>query len=160
MTNVMMQFLPIDIDETKNARFLQNKECLDVLGVYPAFYQRVGYHPPWIGYFVSYDGEEMIGVGGFKGAPKDGRVEIAYGTFEKFEGKGIGTEICRQLVLLALQTDPSVIVAARTLKDGHASMRILQKNGFDCIGTVLDEDDGEVLEWQRRKTVSGHPPFV
>lgn len=155
-----MTFLPIDIDEAKNVRFIKNKECLEVLGVYPAYYRRVGYHPPWIGYFVTFDGEEMIGVGGFKGAPKDGRVEIAYGTFEKFEGNGIGTAICRQLVLLALQTDPSVTVAARTLKDGHASMRILQKNGFTCIGIVNDEDDGEVLEWHFQKPLSEQPPFV
>ena len=146
-----MQFIPIDVDETNNSRFRDNHECLEVLNVYPAFYQKVGYHLPWIGYFVSSDGNEIIGVGGFKGKPKENKVEIAYGTFKKYEGQQIGTAICRQLVTLALQTEPSLRVTARTLQDGHASKRILEKNGFVCLGIVFDEDDGDVLEWEFKK---------
>jgi len=97
------------------------------------------------------DGEEIIGAGGYKGKPKDGKVEIAYGTFKKHEGQGIGTEICRQLVLLSLRTDPAIRITARTFQDGHASMGILKKNGFVCLGIVYDEDDGNVLEWELKR---------
>ncbi|MEP7229770.1 MAG: hypothetical protein ABI691_05930 [Ginsengibacter sp.] len=36
----------------------------------------------------------------------------------------------------------------RTVEDNYASVKVLKKNGFECIGTVYDEDDGEVLEWE------------
>jgi RimJ/RimL family protein N-acetyltransferase len=143
-----MLLLPIDIDKSKNAKFREDHESIPILDVYPAFYKQVGFITPWIGYFATIDGQELIGVGGFKGSPKGGKVEIAYGTFEKYQGQGIGTEICRQLVLLSLQTDPAIKITARTLQSGYASMRILKKNGFECLGVVYDEDDGDVLEWE------------
>ena len=147
-----MLLLPIDIDETKNAKFRNNQECLDVLNVYPDYYRKVGYNKPWIGYLATIDGQEIIGAGGYKGRPKDGKVEIAYGTFEKYQGQGIGTEICRQLVLLSLQTDPAIAITARTLQDGYASITILKKNGFECLGIVYDEEDGSVLEWELKSS--------
>ncbi len=146
-----MLLLPIDIDESKNTLFKENPECLPVLNAYPDYYHRVGYKKPWIGYFASINGKEIVGAGGFKGEPKDGKVEIAYGTFKTHEGQGIGTEICRQLVLLSLQTAPDVRITARTLQDGYASIGILKKNGFECLGIVCDEEDGDVLEWEFKK---------
>ncbi|MBD0349955.1 MAG: GNAT family N-acetyltransferase [Flavisolibacter sp.] len=146
-----MLLLPIDIDETKNARFSNNPECLEVLKVYPDYYKKVGYNKPWIGYFATLDGDEIVGCGGYKGKPKDGKIEIAYGTFKKYEGKGIGTEICRQLVLLSLQTDPSIRITARTFLENNASAQILKRNGFECRGIVYDEEDGDVWEWEFKK---------
>jgi len=143
-----MVLLPIDIDETNNTRFLGHPECVSVLSVYPDYYKKVGFNKPWIGYFASIDGEEIVGAAGYKGRPKDGKVEIAYGTFKKYEGQGIGTEICRELVQLARETDPGVRITARTLEDGSASIAILKKNGFQRVGIVHDEDDGDVVEWE------------
>jgi [ribosomal protein S5]-alanine N-acetyltransferase len=143
-----MILLQIDIDETKNNKFIGKPECLPVLKVYPDYYRKVGFNKPWIQYFASSDGEEIVGAAGYKGKPKDGKVEIAYGTFKNYEGQGIGTEICRQLVLLALQADPEVRITARTFQEGHASMAILKKNGFECLGIVYDEEDGDVFEWE------------
>ena len=146
-----MLLLPIDTDQTKNVRFKENPECVPILNVYPDFYQRVGYNKPWIGYFVTIDRDEIVGAGGYKGKPREGKVEIAYGTFKRYEGQGIGTEICRQLVLLSQNTDPAIRITARTLQDGYASIKILKKNGFECSGIVHDEEDGEVLEWELKK---------
>jgi [ribosomal protein S5]-alanine N-acetyltransferase len=146
-----MLLLPIDTDQTKNERFKENPECVPILNVYPDFYQRVGYNKPWIGYFVTIDRDEIVGAGGYKGKPRQGKVEIAYGTFKRYEGQGIGTEICRQLVLLSQNTDPAIRITARTLQDGYASIKILKKNGFECLGIVHDEEDGEVLEWELKK---------
>lgn len=148
-----MLLLPIDIDESKNVRFRENPECIPILNVYPSFYQKTGYNKPWIGYFATIDGKEIVGAGGYKGKPKEGKVEIAYGTFKKCEGQGVGTEICRQLVLLSLQTDPGIRITARTLQDGHASIAILKKNGFECLGIVYDKEDGNVLEWEFKSIV-------
>lgn len=91
-----MKLLPIDIDDSLNRKFTTNPECVDVLNVYPDYYNRVGYDKPWIGYFATINGNDIIGCGGYKGKPREGKVEIAYGTFKNFEGQGIGTEICRQ----------------------------------------------------------------
>ena len=115
--------LPIDVDETQNERFRDNPECVPVLDVYPGYYKLIGFNKPWIGYFVSTDGSEIIGAGGYKGKPKEGKIEIAYGTFKQHECKGVGTEICRQLVLLALRTDPSLRITARTVSDNNASVQ-------------------------------------
>jgi ribosomal-protein-alanine N-acetyltransferase len=145
-----MELLPIHIDELKNQRFRKYPECVEVLDIYPGYYQMIGFNEPWIGYFVSLDGEIFVGAGGFKGKPIDGKVEIAYATFESHRRKGIGTQICHELVKLVLATNPSLRITARTLKDGTASMKILEKNGFTCLGTVIDPEDGEVLEWQYR----------
>ena len=145
-----MELVPIDIDESKNAAFMHEAECRSILKVYPDYYKRVGFNRPWIGYFFI-DNEVLVGSGGYKGKPRNGKVEIAYGTFTGHQGKGIGTEICKMLTVLSLQTDPEVRITARTLKDHFASIRILEKNNFEFIGMIWDEDDGEVCEFEYRK---------
>jgi hypothetical protein len=52
---------------------------------------------------------------------------------------------------LSQNTDPAIRITARTLQDGYASIKILKKNGFECLGIVHDEEDGEVLEWELKK---------
>lgn len=143
-----MQFLPIDIEQIKNNQFVNNSECTPVVEAMQTYYKRIGFNKPWIGYFASIDGKELVGVAGYKGKPKDGKIEIAYGTFKGYEGQGIGTKICKQLVCLAQQSDPTVRIMARTFQDGHLSMAILRKNGFQCMGIVWDEEDGDVFEWE------------
>ena len=142
-----MKLMPIDIDEYKNDIFRNDPYCADVLAMYPAYYAMVGYSPPWIGYFATIDGHEMVGCGGFKGRPSSGVVEIAYATFKPFEGKGFAGEICRQLVEIANLTDPAVTISARTLMEENASVKLLKKNGFAFKGVVHDDDDGDVWEW-------------
>src|SRR6266487_2416953 len=83
----------------------------------------------------------------FTGAPQNGTVEIAYGTFEPYRQKGIGTEICKLLVEISLRTDPSVKITARTLPQRNFSTKILEKNGFEFSGVVNDPEDGDVWEW-------------
>ena len=143
-----MILLPIELDENQNEPFRNNPECIPILEVYPGYYKTIGFNKPWIGYFVSRGGSEIIGTGGYKGKPKEGKIEIAYGTFKQHEGKGVGTEICRQLVLLALRTDPSLRITARTISDSNASATILKRNGFECKGIVHDDEDGDVFEWE------------
>jgi [ribosomal protein S5]-alanine N-acetyltransferase len=143
----MIRFLPIDEDEKSNQMFAGNPECGPILTVFTEHYKKVGYEPPWIAYFIADDTGELIGGGGFKGAPVNGKVEISYGTFEKHQGRGIATEICRALRDLAVRTDPSVTVAARTVPDNYASIRVLEKNGFANKGMIFDQDDGDVFEF-------------
>jgi RimJ/RimL family protein N-acetyltransferase len=79
-----------------------------------------------------------------------GKVEIAYAIFPQYRTMGYGGEVCRRLVEIALTTDASVLITARTLREENYSTKILKKNGFHFLGTVVDPDDGEVWEWEYR----------
>ena len=142
-----MKLIPIKESIEENHEFASDPMCRDSLDMTINFYKSVGYSPPWIGYYARQDAE-LVGCAGFKGRPVDGKVEIAYGTFEKYQRKGVGTEMCKQLVSLSLHADPLIRIMARTLPEKNFSTRILEKNAFKCNGTVTDIDDGEVWEWE------------
>lgn len=116
------------------------------------FYKKVGFIPPWICYYAEENGE-LIGSAAFKGKPVNNTVEIAYGTMEHYRQQGVGTRICKKLVEVSLQTDPSVRITARTLPENNYSTKILKKNKFVLLGTVFDPEDGNVWEWEYRPTI-------
>ena len=60
--------------------------CQETIYMTIGFFKRVGYKKPWISYYAMEDGG-LVGCGAFKGAPQNGAVEIAYGTFEPFRQK-------------------------------------------------------------------------
>ena len=148
-----MELVAIKRTLKENDLFVNNPDCQESLYMSLDYYKKVGFKPPWIGYYVKRE-EQFVGVGAFKGRPVDGKVEIAYGTFERFRKKGIGTEICRMLVELSLKTDPSVVITARTLPENNYSTRILEKNDFELLGTIIDPEDGEVWEWKYKNPAS------
>lgn len=113
------------------------------------WYERVGFHPPWVSY-VAWESGQVVGVCGFKTAPSEGRVEIAYGTSPGLEGQGIATRMAAELIRLAQKQDPEVKVFAQTLPEGNASTRVLTKLGFQCLGPVEHPEDGTVWEWELR----------
>jgi len=142
----MIEFVPIKRTFEENPEFISNPDCADSLQMSVDYYKIIGFTPPWLCYYVRLEGE-LVGVAAFKGKPVNNRVEIAYGTFPRFRQHGIGTEICQQLVILALKMDPDLIITARTLPEYNYSTRILQKNGFRFTGVVWDNEDGNVWEW-------------
>jgi RimJ/RimL family protein N-acetyltransferase len=111
------------------------------------WYPRVGYVPPWIGYLSIIEGS-VVGGGGFKEPPQDGRVEIAYFTAPEFEGRGHATQTARALIAIAQQADPALLIAAQTLPEENASTTILRKLGFRLHGSVQHPEDGEIWEWR------------
>lgn len=115
------------------------------------WYAKVGYEPPWIGY-VAFDGNECVGMCGFKTAPQEGASEIAYGTARTHEGKGYATQMARQLIELAAQTAPEVKITAQTLPEKSASTSVLQKLGFVHAKDVQHPEDGLVWEWHLPKS--------
>jgi [ribosomal protein S5]-alanine N-acetyltransferase len=127
-------------------------EAGGVLQATVQLYQVVGFQPPWICY-VAQANDRIVGTCGFKSVPLDGRVEIAYFTFPGYEGKGVATQMARQLLLIARDAQPDLIVAAQTLPDRNASHRVLEKLGFTCKGPLQHPEDGTVLEWQRSDRV-------
>lgn len=144
---IKMELIPIKERLEENEEFTSNPLCHESIYATIEFYKKVGFAPPWIGYYAKQN-DDLLGAAGFKGQPVNGTVEISYGTFEKYRKQGIGTEICKQLVDLSLKTNPSIRITARTLPEKNFSTRILEKNAFECIGMVNDPEDGDVWEWE------------
>lgn len=112
-----------------------------------SWYERVGFHPPWVAY-VACERGEVIGVCAFKTAPRQGRVEIAYGTKPGHEGRGVATRMATELIRLAKTQDPQVKIFAQTLPEENASTSLLKKLGFQHLGSVEHPEDGTVWEWE------------
>jgi len=145
----IFELIPISETLASNEDFVKNPVCHETIYMTIEFYKKVGYTPPWIGYYVKKD-DELVGSCAFKGKPINGSIEIAYGTFENYSQQGIGTAMCKLLMDLALKTDPEIRITARTLAEENFSTRILQKNNFFLAGMVNDPEDGEVWEWVYR----------
>jgi RimJ/RimL family protein N-acetyltransferase len=143
---VMVELIPIKATPGENPVFASHPDCRETFQMTLDFYKVAGFHPPWICYYATIDGV-LVGSAGYKGKPVNNKIEIAYGTFERFRQKGIGKLICKALVELALKTDPQLTVTARTLPEKNYSTRILEKCEFEFAGKVLDPEDGEVWEW-------------
>ena len=109
-------------------------------------YKKIAYVEPWVGYIGVADGVPVCG-GAFVGAPRNGRVEIAYYTLDEHQGKGYASAMAAELVRIARATDPSVTPIAFTLPGPNPSTRILEKLGFKQKGEAQDPDAGTVWEW-------------
>jgi len=123
-----------------------------------AYLAEVGYAPPWIAYLAvctePLEGQEDVVVGtcAFKGPPRagaDGRpeAELAYFTFEDYEGRGVGGAMAAALVALGRSADASVRLIAHTLRETNASTRILTRLGLVQQGTAEDDEVGTVWRW-------------
>jgi ribosomal-protein-alanine N-acetyltransferase len=147
-----LELIPVLEHMDENPEFVNNLRCRESLQMTVDFYKRIGFSPPWIGYYVM-ENEMLVGSAAFKGKPVNGQIEIAYGTFEEFRNQGVGTKICKILVNLSLRTDPTIRITARTLPENNYSARILQKNKFHLIGNVTDPEDGDVWEWEYKSGI-------
>lgn len=148
-----MKLIPITNSLEENSSFLEAQDCPPIIEAMMDYYQKIGYNFPWVGYFAIDENGIPVGTGGFKGVPNNGKIEIAYHTFGRHEGKGIGTAICKELVSIAQNSNPSVLITARTLPVESPSCSILRKNGFTNLGVVIDPEDGEVFEWVIEKPI-------
>ncbi len=111
------------------------------------FYARSGFAPPWIGY-IGIDDHGAVGTCGFKSAPAEGRVEIAYATNPGQEGRGVATAMASKLIELVRDADDELTVFAQTLPAESASTSILKRLGFHRTGAVEHPEDGMVWEWE------------
>ncbi|GJM32217.1 MAG: hypothetical protein DHS20C18_12180 [Saprospiraceae bacterium] len=78
-TDWQIELVPITTDIKSMEPYLVHEFCLEVFNTFTEFYPKIGFHLPWVGYFALYE-NEVVGVGGYKGAPKNQKVEIAYGS--------------------------------------------------------------------------------
>jgi len=113
-----------------------------------AHYDRVGATAPWAGYFAR-DDDAIVGICAFAAPPKDGEVEVAYGTFAPLEGYGVATAMAERLIAIA-SSEPTIrFVTANTAPEENASTHILRKLGFARDGSITDADIGEAWHWRR-----------
>ncbi len=148
-----MQLKSISSNENKSLPIYSKSECQKVLDIYEHYYTKFGFDYPWVGYFI-YDGDNIVGTCGFNGPPKFGKVEIAYWTFREFEGKGIATFACQELLNIALKSNGKMIVVAKTGPRKNAATRILEKNKFTLVGVIRNEGYEDVWYWKYQEVVS------
>ena len=99
--------------------------------------------------FIANRLNRIIGTGGFKGFPVDGRVEIGYGVAEQLRGQGFATAAVRELLHVAFSEPGVAEVYAETATDNAPSRRVVEKVGFRHLGQRATEGDGTVDQWLR-----------
>ena len=141
-----LELAEIKPDENPEKEEYASEDCQNLLAMWQDYYPKIGFHPPWVGYFIK-DEKSIVGSCAFTGSPVNGKAEISYWTFKEFEGKGIATFACRQLIKIAREANPELILFAKTLPEKNASTRVLEKNGFVYSGIVQDHEIGDAWEW-------------
>lgn len=131
---------------------MSDEDRAEVSAEWIASIQSATQSDPWLhGYRILRTSDRVVvGNCGFKGAPVDGVVEIAYGIEERERGKGYATEAAAALSHRALDDARVQVVRAHTLPVANASTRVLTKCGFTKVGEVVDPDDGPVWRWEIR----------
>jgi RimJ/RimL family protein N-acetyltransferase len=107
---------------------------------------------PWGTHLFFDDDGALVGFGGFKGAPRDGEVELGYAVAPGRQGRGIATAVVEELISRARAAGVNV-VSAHTLAEENASTAVLRKSGFSRSGQRRDPD-GDVWRWERALGVS------
>jgi RimJ/RimL family protein N-acetyltransferase len=95
---------------------------------------------PWIA--VDRASNAIVGGAGFVGRPREGQVELGYGIAPEARERGYATEAARGVVEWALAQPGVERVVAGCDPDNAASIRVLEKLGFERAGT----EDGQ-LRW-------------
>ena len=123
--------------------------------VLPLFRDQLEKHPSWVGWLTWYwildgpDASQLIGGGGFKGAPVDAAVEIGYETRLSYRRMGLATEAVGAQVLWALEHPNVTYVTAETQADNVGSLGVLAKLHFVHVGAGSESG---LLRFERRMT--------
>jgi RimJ/RimL family protein N-acetyltransferase len=90
----------------------------------------------------------LVGNAGFKGAPKEGAVEIGYSMVEAQQRNGYCTEAVRALIQWAFDHPEVRMVTAHTLPGLMPSIRVMEKCGFSFAGDGPVEDGMRTIRYQ------------
>lgn len=114
----------------------------DVLGYFYGLHKE---HLEWEGWLAWYairidnDYPILCGSIGFKGPPdKRGMVEIGYSVLPEFQRQGLATEMVAGIIQWAKHQPEVRQIEAETNINVKASIRVLEKNGFICVGVGLE----------------------
>lgn len=93
---------------------------------------------------ISKDEHKMVGDLCIIGEPNaDGEIEIGYGTYDEFQGKGYMTEMVSGIIEWARTQATVKAVIASTEKTNTPSFKVLEKNNFSKIG-----ETGNYFNWK------------
>ena len=145
-----MKLKPITLNIDKSLKIYSSDNCQILIDSYNEYYPKIGYNLPWIGYFIIKD-DKIVGSCGYTGKPVDGKVEIAYWTFKEYEGQGIASFACNELISISRKTDPAIKITAKTEPRNNVSTKILVNNGFTFSEVVQDEEIGDAWLWYLEK---------
>jgi RimJ/RimL family protein N-acetyltransferase len=90
----------------------------------------------------------LVGLGGFRGPPEDGVVEIGYALAESWRGRGLATAAARLMIAQAFADARVEAVIAHTLAMPNPSTRVLERLGFVKVRDLVDPDEGPVWMWR------------
>ena len=87
---------------------------------------------------------KMVGAFCMLGEPNEqGEIEIGYGTFDEFQGRGYMTEIVGGILAWAKKQPRVAAVLASTELSNIPSQRVLERNQFVNVG-----ETGTLLHWK------------
>lgn len=124
-----------------------------LLDVREYFAQTLEGHPEYQGWWSWYALQKspriLIGSGGFNGPPDEaGTVTVGYAVLPGFEGRGYASELAGGLVRRAFAVPTVKRIFATTFERHHASVRVLEKNGF--IRNGVSSEDAAAAESDRQ----------
>ncbi|MEO6819635.1 MAG: GNAT family N-acetyltransferase [Ginsengibacter sp.] len=125
--------------EDKSEHINSSQHCW--LSVTPKneFYEKVGFHVPWISYFI-YENKTAVGLRSIAGKPVEEKVEIPYWTCKEFEKHGIASFAWQAPIAIAKKNDFQLTINAKTTPEFKASTRAFQNNGFTFFEIVQDNE--------------------
>ena len=109
-----------------------------------------GFHSSWM--MVSES--EVVGLCGYKGAPRDGYVEIGYSVAPSRRRLGYATRAVAMILRAASADSNMQAVTAETISSNIASNRVLEANGFERTGTRIDPEEGILITWRKAVAAS------
>lgn len=130
----------------------------------PMMLQALRDHPsPWWGWLcIDRVIGEAVGAIGFAGPPgDDGKVQIGYAIFPRYERNGYATEAANAAVRWAF-TQPDVAAVRATIPPWNAgSIRVAEKIGMRLSGEAQDDEVGQVLVFEiQDNIIDTHPLYV
>ena len=94
------------------------------------------------------EGDEVVGLCGFKRPPSSGRAEIGYGVAASRRGRSHAS-VAIALVIDAATELGVATLTAETVSGNRASEIVLERNGFRPTGRRDDPEDGQLTLWAR-----------
>jgi ribosomal-protein-alanine N-acetyltransferase len=103
----------------------------------------------WLAYAAILRSERLVvGDVGFLGPPDPaGSVEIGYSVVAGRRGRGYASEMVGILIRWAFEDERVCRISAHTDSDNEASMKVLEKNGFERAGASAFLDQGDKIGW-------------
>ena len=102
---------------------------------------------PWSSPWLIVEDDVVVGMLGFKGAPKDGEIDVGYGVAPSARGRGVATAALA--LLLDVVKDRGLSVRADTAAWNTPSQGVLRRLNFVEVGRRVSLEDGELIEWRR-----------